>query len=386
MSHLSEQDYQKVLTFLYGLYNAQSFNEFTTYICGNILNLVAGELPGYVTADFEKRQIIPLSCSPVIPGFDDIVGNHFYEHPFSQHYAKTLDLRAIKISDFMSREQLLRSEPIYQRYMRYIGMEENMTLSFLLPCESSNSVCANLNGSSLKVDSIGIFRQDRSFTERDRILLNLLQPHLMQARQTAQSFTQLQQTQKKLQDCLETAGSILIGQEGRVHTMTQKAERLLKQYFHDFEHFSCGLPERLKQWVKYQRSLLTSHNGSLKPLSPLKVEQGNKLLNVRFAADISKDQYLLFLSEQKRPVLSAELLETLGLSHREAEVLFLIMDGKTNPEIASALHLSISTVRKHLEHIYFKLGVQTRAAAVVSAFKKLGVLNLDWAADSSEEL
>ncbi len=57
------------------------------------------------------------------------------------------------------------------------------------------------------------------------------------------------------------------------------------------------------------------------------------------------------------------------------------MDGKTNPEIASLLHLSISTVRKHLEHIYSKLDVQTRAAAVVVAFKKLGVLSLDWCTD-----
>lgn len=270
MSHLSGQDYQKILTFLHRLYSMQSFSEFTTYICENILNLVSGELPGYVTADFEKRQIIPLSCSPEIPDFDDIVGNHFYEHPFSQHYAKTLDLRAIKISDFMSREQLLRSEPIYQRYMRYIGMEENMTLSFLLPCESFNSVCANLNGSSLKVDSIGIFRQDRSFTERDRTILNLLQPHLMQARQTAQALAE----SKQLQAYLSTAGSIILTPEGRIQTLTQKAERLLKQYFHDFEHLSRTLPNRLKQWVKYQRSLLSNQNNDLKPLAPLKVEQG----------------------------------------------------------------------------------------------------------------
>jgi DNA-binding CsgD family transcriptional regulator len=381
MAHLSEQDYQKILTFLHGLYGSKSFDEFVNYICKNILDLVAGELPGYVTADFEKRQIIPLSCSPEIPDFDEIVGDHFHEHPFSQHYAKTLDLRAIKISDFMSREQFLRSEPLYQRYMRHIGMEENMTLSFVSPCESFNPVCTILNGSSLKIDSIGIFRQDRSFTERDRTVLNLLQPHLIQARQTAQALAH----SHKLQDYLNMAGSIVMGQEGRIHNMTQKAERLLKQYFHDFEHFSRSLPERLKQWVKYQRSLLTSQNGSLRPLSPLKVEQGNKLLNVRFAADPTKDQYLLLLSEQKRPVLSAELLETLGLSPREAEVLFLVMDGKTNPEIASALHLSVSTVRKHLEHIHFKLGVQTRAAAVAAAFKKLGVLNLDWANDNDSE-
>lgn len=377
MSHLSEQDYQKILTFLHGLYGSKSFDGFVNYICKNILDLVSGELPGYVTADFEKRQIIPLSCFPEIPDFDEIVGDHFYEHPFSQHYAKTLDLRAIKISDFMSREQFLQSEPLYQRYVRHIGMEENMTLSFVSPGESFNPVCTILNGSSLKIDSIGLFRDDWSFTERDRTILNLLQPHLMQARQTAQALAE----SKQLQACLNTAGSIILNSEGRIQVLTQKAEHLLKQYFHDFEHLSRTLPDCLKQWVKYQRSLLSNQNDSLKPLAPLKVEQGNTLLNIRLATDPANNHYLLLLSEQKRPRLTPQLLETLGLTPREAEVLFWIMDGKTNAEIASLLYLSVSTVRKHLEHIYAKLDVQTRAAAVVVAFKKLGVLSLDWCTD-----
>ncbi|HEY9817194.1 MAG TPA: helix-turn-helix transcriptional regulator [Candidatus Obscuribacterales bacterium] len=369
---------------MHGLYGSKSFDEFTNYVREAITELVPAEPSVFVTIDLRNRQTFGRGPVPHIPGLDELTQKHQHEHPFVNYQLSTLDFSAIKISDFLSEEQLHRSEFVYHRFMRHMDAEDNFTLCLpYAPQDALDNRASQVP--DLVVDTVNLFRQERSFTERDRIILNLLQPHLMQARQTAQSFTELQQTQKKLQDCLETAGSILIGQEGRVHTMTQKAERLLKHSFHDFEHFSRGLPERLKQWVKYQRSLLTSHNSSLKPLSPLKVEQGNKLLNVRFAADISKDQYLLLLSEQKRPVLSAELLETLGLSRREAEVLFLVMDGKTNPEIASVLHLSISTVRKHLEHIYFKLGVQTRAAAVVSAFKKLGVLNLDWAADSGQK-
>jgi DNA-binding CsgD family transcriptional regulator len=52
------------------------------------------------------------------------------------------------------------------------------------------------------------------------------------------------------------------------------------------------------------------------------------------------------------------------LSARELEVLALVADGLRNAEIAEALWVSPATVRKHLENIYEKLGVNTRTAAV----------------------
>jgi DNA-binding CsgD family transcriptional regulator len=57
-----------------------------------------------------------------------------------------------------------------------------------------------------------------------------------------------------------------------------------------------------------------------------------------------------------------------GLTDREAEILALVARGKTNYEIAALLCLSPHTVRKHLEHVFEKLHVHTRAAAVARAF------------------
>jgi DNA-binding CsgD family transcriptional regulator len=59
----------------------------------------------------------------------------------------------------------------------------------------------------------------------------------------------------------------------------------------------------------------------------------------------------------------ARSLGALGLSDREAEVMTWIAQGKTNGETARILTLSRRTVEKHLEHIYSKLGVETRMAA-----------------------
>lgn len=58
-----------------------------------------------------------------------------------------------------------------------------------------------------------------------------------------------------------------------------------------------------------------------------------------------------------------------GLSGREAEVLALLATGRTNREIAEALFISEHTVRRHLQNIFTKLGVSTRAAATAFAFQ-----------------
>lgn len=73
--------------------------------------------------------------------------------------------------------------------------------------------------------------------------------------------------------------------------------------------------------------------------------------------------------------LTTELLQLLGLTKREAEVLYWVTQDKSDKEIALILNLSTGTVKKHLEHIYTKFGVQTRIAALMYALKTLGMLN-----------
>ena len=55
---------------------------------------------------------------------------------------------------------------------------------------------------------------------------------------------------------------------------------------------------------------------------------------------------------------------------RERETLTLIAEGLSAPQIGRALHLSTATVKTHLQHIYEKLGVSERAAAVAEAMRR----------------
>ena len=68
---------------------------------------------------------------------------------------------------------------------------------------------------------------------------------------------------------------------------------------------------------------------------------------------------------------SAAPLEKLGLSAREAEILLWVAQGKSNFETATILGISAATVKKHLENIYAKLGVDGRNPASLLAVEAL---------------
>ena len=82
------------------------------------------------------------------------------------------------------------------------------------------------------------------------------------------------------------------------------------------------------------------------------------------------------------PTIATRLMERVGstapdgLSAREIEVLELVARGASNKEIAASLHISVATAKSHLMHIYDKLGVTDRTAAVTTAIEK-GVIRLD---------
>lgn len=96
---------------------------------------------------------------------------------------------------------------------------------------------------------------------------------------------------------------------------------------------------------------------------------------------VAKDRPALELVEAVRRVAAgATVFERRSeraarpLSEREAEVLRLMGQGRTNPEIAAALHLSAHTVKEHTSALYRKLAVPNRTAAVARA-ERLGLLD-----------
>lgn len=80
-------------------------------------------------------------------------------------------------------------------------------------------------------------------------------------------------------------------------------------------------------------------------------------------------------SSPRRPAAepTPALLEPLGLTPREAEVLFWVARGKTNDEIGTVLGVGRTTVKKHLESTFAKLGVENRTAAAAMALERMSL-------------
>lgn len=94
------------------------------------------------------------------------------------------------------------------------------------------------------------------------------------------------------------------------------------------------------------------------------IARGQVLLQATSAA-----QLLAGLSPTAPPSSPSpqSVAEKLGLTEREREVLHLIVQGRTNSEIAAELYVSEATVKTHINHIFSKLGARDRAQAVVLA-------------------
>ena len=103
---------------------------------------------------------------------------------------------------------------------------------------------------------------------------------------------------------------------------------------------------------------------------PKPVSRKDLLKAVRTRLDRAQQQ-----QQQQQPFQpnfdSPEPLEKLGISPREAEVLLWVAQGKGNHEIAEILGLSVATVKKHTIHIFEKLGVESRSAAMLRAIEVL---------------
>lgn len=94
-------------------------------------------------------------------------------------------------------------------------------------------------------------------------------------------------------------------------------------------------------------------------------------LRVRRFTEAGSDELASLILEERAARAGPAALLTLGLTPREAEVLFWIAEGKGNAEIAVILGAGVRTIHKHAENLFRKLGCESRHAATVIA---LGVL------------
>lgn len=157
-------------------------------------------------------------------------------------------------------------------------------------------------------------------------------------------------------------GIVVVGASDRPQFITARAREWLTVYF---PHAKSGaLPEEILRWLRQRTgSPADSH-------TPLIVAQDNRRL-IAQVTERGGDEIILTLTEES-PASVKTLVERLGLTEREAEVLHWVVEGKSNSETATILNISVRTVDKHLQNVFLKLGVENRGAALRVVMFALG--------------
>jgi DNA-binding CsgD family transcriptional regulator len=210
-----------------------------------------------------------------------------------------------------------------------------------------------------RVDVV-VSRCTRPFSEEESQMLEMLRPHL------AQAYKSSNQTSFSSEAIgVADAGFLVTDRDGKIGYATAKARRLIGKYF--LPESEEILPERIQRWLKERERL-----DSVISLQQLRIDFGRTSLSVRIMPDANPALYRLSIRETAQTV-DAELLVELGLTRKEAEVLFWASQGKSNGDIAIILTSKVRTVAKHLERIFAKLMVENRTAAVRAALDRISI-------------
>ena len=195
--------------------------------------------------------------------------------------------------------------------------------------------------------------------------------HLQSAAQARQGARERQQARNAL-DALGYAAITVRAADGRLMWQTPLAREWLLRY--------CGThapqtPVGVVGWLQRQvldlgRASVAGHQPTSEP-PRLSLELGPRRLTFRLHQQVDEGEWLIVMQESSDTSVIESMAQAFGLTAREAEVLYWVVKGKINRDIGDILGASPATVKKHLERVYAKLGVETRTAAAAMAINRV---------------
>ncbi|MEI7516240.1 MAG: DNA-binding response regulator [Betaproteobacteria bacterium] len=166
-------------------------------------------------------------------------------------------------------------------------------------------------------------------------------------------------------------------QDGKLMWQTPLARDLLERYCPAHPPYASYTAPEVQAWLQ---ECLRSLRSALAP-RPLTLNQAsgsrltlrlhqqtgdNEALATSGAPTLQEwesDDWLIVMREVSDRAGMEAMRQAFGLTAREAEVLYWVVKGKTNKDVGDILGSSPMTVKKHLERVFVKLGVETRTAA-----------------------
>jgi hypothetical protein len=240
MERLTQCDLRALLDFLRTNYIAHDLPEFREYVITALPQLVPSEVTGYNEVDtrqWHNEDIIrPIEKMDFRDSFQ-LFNRHIRERPLINYLARTQVPAVLKFSDFLTHRQFARTG-LYQEFFRRLGTRHQIAVTLKLGKRAIVGIALN---------------HYRDYTERGRLLLTLVRPHLVQAYENALSITRMKEELDATRRSLEqiNAAVIALRDDGRVSSIAPFAQKLLEKYF-DSRPRVRGLPETIRDWMRVQ--------------------------------------------------------------------------------------------------------------------------------------
>jgi DNA-binding CsgD family transcriptional regulator len=340
---LSAADVRGVLDFVGEAHGAGDLDELRRFLPVGLSELIRTDYASYNEVGSDGVVYATVSYPEVDPQMHDGWARYAHQNPLMSFYARTRDGRAYRFSDVAERSELDRLE-LFSEFYRALGVRHQ--IAFTLPSPPRLTF------------GLALSRGGRDYSDRDRDVLNLTRPHLIQAYRNVQARERAADLIEALRRGVDAGGeAIAIVDAGQLSFVSQAARSfLLALGWQD-----GGAPP--------QTLLEPGPTGRL--WDPLLVHNDGENTIVRRLPSGSRDSFVVVF-ERPRTELTEAALRSLGLSPRESELLRLLARGQSTSSIAARMQISPRTVHKHTERIHAKLGTHDRAQAIATALAAEG--------------
>ena len=356
METLSHNDLLALNCAIGEIYSARDRESFLRVLFSSLQSLVPAEYCSCSEVSLNPTCFLKINyssndCLQVGLKHQEALNAHVREHPLHPVFMSDI---VFKTTDYASINKFKKTA-VYNEYYRHLDVETQMGLT--IPASKHHVALVALN------------RNGRDFTERDQLLLTLLRPHLINSLRNALEFSQASLERDLLNRGAEAQGQgiALFQADGVVTCLSAFAGELFRKYFKKTVEAGEPLPKVLQQWFATEAEFIHQVERNL-----FVVEQEGVRLTIRRLRDAVTGEYILIMTETDQS-FQLKKLHDYGLSQRQSQVLLWLARGKTNLEIATILNMGKRTVEKHLENVFTRLGVESRAAAVAMVRGEFGL-------------
>lgn len=349
MTRLGSRELRKLLDFIHDCYALRPHSTFPDYLVAALHKIVPGDIHAYNEICTERKIAIAKwapSSVQMIPDGLSILAKHAVENPVVPYFEKTRDGRPKKVTDFIP-----------------LGKFQRCALhnEFYLPFRIRYHLSTALTAGGKTIITLTSHRWNKDFSDSERTILDLVRPHVVQALTNSRLHSAVRQEAESRQHGLEALAKPLlaVNGNGKIRWMTEAARPLSVRYGVVNANRQECLADHVRSWLTQTGS--GAEDDIALSRMPLTIPGAEGSLAVRV---LSRNPELLLLLDERRSKLDMEAHRSLGLTPRRTEILGWVARGKSNPEIADILGISVRTVHKHVERIYQDLGVDHRYAAM----------------------